>query len=70
MLVTDTYHPRMTETDRISRIEAAERLGLSTSQLAYLARNGKLRRHRNPETGSVSYDAAEVEQLRQRRAAS
>lgn len=62
-----TYDPSMPDANRIPRTEAAEILGVSLSQLAYLARAGKLRRYQNTETGRVTYDAREVEELRKRR---
>jgi DNA-binding transcriptional MerR regulator len=68
MTITEQYLAAVSNADhRITRAEAAERLGVSLSHLAYLARTGRINRRQNPDTGRVWYDAEEVEQLRARR---
>lgn len=55
------------EDERLSREDAAQRLGVSLATLdRYLARE-LLSRHKNPVTGRVTLSAAEVDELRRTR---
>lgn len=57
----------MTDDERISREEAARRLGVSPSTLDRYALAGYLHRERNNITRRTTYSAAEVDKLRQTR---
>lgn len=67
MTPAPAYDPPMPDTERLTRQQAAEQLGISLSRLADYGRTGVLTRYRNPITRLVTYDAAEVEKLRKLR---
>lgn len=57
----------MASDERISRDEAAQRLGVSIATLDRYLADGLLTRHKNKITKRVQLDAAEVENLRRER---
>lgn len=59
-----TYARAVPEHELISRAEAAQILDVSLETLGRYARSELLTRHRNPITGRVRYERAQVEKLR------
>lgn len=57
----------MASDERISRDEAAQRLGVSIATLDRYLADGLLTRHKNKITKRVQLDAGEVERLRRER---
>lgn len=66
MPLTLEHSPPVT-TERLTRAQAADRLGVSTATIDRYALSGLLTRYKNRLTGRVSYDAAEIEKLRTER---
>lgn len=60
MSETSTYKPD----DRLTRAQAAEHLGISTSRLAQLRRSGKIAFEKSRQTREIRFRFADVEELR------
>lgn len=54
-------------TDRLTRKQAAEVIGVSVSRLAQLRRAGFIQHEKNPHTSAVRYVYADVLRLKQER---
>lgn len=68
MPTAQVYAPHMSESDRMSRADAARVLGVSVQTIDRYGEAGLLARHKNPVTGRVTFPREQVDELRRIRA--